>query len=328
MTAGFRLPELSVVVPVHNEEGNVRPLFAAVCAALEPLGRPFEVVLVDDGSSDATGELLDGLAVQDRRLRPLHLDGNFGQAAALCAGFEAARGAIILTLDGDLQNDPADMPHLLALLEDGGYRAVSGWRRRREGSWARRVLPSVVANWLIARVTGVPSKDNGCGLKAYRSEVVKGVYLPRGLHRFIPAIFGVRADEFAQVEVADRPRHTGRSHYGLSRFFVVVRDLMAVPYLLAGPDRSLSRVNTLILLAVMTLCAGVALLLGMRRSSGAGLALIGLGALFHAYSVRGNLQRWLRAQRKKPFRIRCAGGPADPGAHTEASPVPGGRQRV
>src|SRR5438876_104430 len=161
-------PELSVVTPLHNEEANVCALFQAICAALEPLGRSFEVLLVDDGSTDSTGDLLDELADDDPRLSPVHLDGNFGEAAALCAGFEQARAPVILTLDGDLQNDPADLPRLLELLEEGGYRAVSGWRRQRQEQFLQRVLPSQAANWLIARVTGVPSRDNGCGLKAYR----------------------------------------------------------------------------------------------------------------------------------------------------------------
>lgn len=328
MTRGTPSPELSVVVPVHNEEGNVRPLFAAIAAALEPLGRPFEVVLVDDGSSDATGELLDALAAHDERLRPVHLDGNFGQAAALCAGFDAARGRVLFTLDGDLQNDPADMPRLLKLLEEGDYRAVSGWRRQREGSWARRVLPSLVANWLIAQVTGVPSRDNGCGLKAYRSEVVKGVYLPHGLHRFIPAIFGVRAEEFAQIEVSDRPRHTGRSHYGLSRFFGVVRDLLAVPYLIAGAGRSMTRIHIIAVVSALVAVAGLAMLTAVHRLAGAGLALAGFAGLLYARSVRLSLARWMRAQRDKNFRLRPVGQPAVQRAYVEAAPVAGRRERV
>jgi glycosyltransferase involved in cell wall biosynthesis len=274
-------PELSVVAPLHNEEQIVRPLFEAICAALDPLGRPFEVLLVNDGSTDRTGELLDAVAAADTRLRPVHLDGNFGEAAGLCAGFETARGRIILTLDGDL-------------LERGGYRAVSGWRRRRQEQFTTRILPSLIANRLIARVTGVPSRDNGCGLKAYRSEVVKGVYLPHGLHRFMPAVFGVRASEFAQLEVTDRARQAGRSHYGLSRFFAVVRDVLVIPYL---PER------------VRVALRAMAVLLG-RGLPGVGSAL-GVGALAlvaYAQCVRANLKRWLHAQAHKTFRIRSADG--------------------
>jgi glycosyltransferase involved in cell wall biosynthesis len=299
-------PELSVVAPLHNEAGNAGALFAAICAAIEPLGRPFEVLLVDDGSTDDTGRLLDELAARDARLRPIHLDGNFGEAAALCAGFEHARGGIILTLDGDLQNDPADLPRLLTLLESGGYRAVSGWRRKRQEKLLWRVLPSLIANWLIARVTGVPSRDNGCGLKAYRAEVVQGIYLPHGLHRFMPAVFGVRAESFAQLEVKDRARQTGRSHYGLSRFFAVLRDLLVIPYLPARARQALIWTN---LLAGWAVLLGVGALLSAAFHAWTLALLLGVGAvLLLAYTqcVRANLHRWLRAQSEKTFRVRGA----------------------
>jgi glycosyltransferase involved in cell wall biosynthesis len=314
-------PALSVVAPLHNEEANVGALFQAICAALEPLGRSFEVLLVDDGSTDATGELLDDLAADDPRLTPVHLDGNSGEAAALCAGFEMARAPVILTLDGDLQNDPADLPRLLALMEAGGYRAVSGWRRQRQEQFLQRVLPSMTANWLIARVTGVPSRDNGCGLKAYRAEVVKGVYLPHGLHRFMPAVFGVRAGEFAQIEVTDRRRCAGRSHYGLSRSFAVLRDLMVIPYLPRNAQPALLQMERLTAVAGL-MAAGALLLLGLRHWE-AGLALVVMGCLLLAYAqgVRANLQRWLRAQSEKTFRIRGTGrrpAPAVEGARKRA----------
>ncbi len=300
------LPELSVVAPLHNEAGNVCALFGAICAAMEPLGRPFEVLLVDDGSADATGALLDEMAAEDSRLRPIHLDGNFGEAAALCAGFEQAQGEIILTLDGDMQNDPADLPRLLALLEEGGYRAVSGWRRNRQETLVVRVLPSLVANWLIARVTGVPSRDNGCGLKAYRAEVVQGIYLPHGLHRFMPAVFGVRAEAFAQIEVKDRARQAGRSHYGLSRLFAVLRDLMVIPYLPGQARQALVWMNLLLASAIL-LVMGALVSFGFH-DGGAGLLLGISAAVLLAYTqcVRANLQRWLRAQSEKTFRIRGA----------------------
>jgi glycosyltransferase involved in cell wall biosynthesis len=318
-------PELSVVAPLHNEEANAGALFQAICGALEPLGRSFEVLLVDDGSTDATGDRLDELAADDPRLSPVHLDGNFGEAAALCAGFEQARAPVILTLDGDMQNDPADLPRLLALLEEGRYKAVSGWRRQRQEPFLQRVLPSLTANWLIARVTGVPSRDNGCGLKAYRAEVVKRVYLPHGLHRFMPAVFGVRAREFAQIEVTDRRRQAGRSHYGLSRSFAVLRDLMAIPYLLRDPGQALRRMETLA--GAAWLLALAALLLLVLGHWGVGLALGVMAALLlgYAHCVRANLHRWLRAQREKTFRLRGAGrrpAPAPEGVRRRAGVRP------
>lgn len=318
MTTRPAQPELSVVAPLHNEEANVCALFSAICAALEPLERSFEVLLVDDGSADATGDLLDELAADDPRLVPVHLDGNFGEAAALCAGFEQARAPIILTLDGDLQNDPADLPRLLALLEAGGYRAVSGWRRQRQEQFLQRVLPSLTANWLIAQVTGVPSRDNGCGLKAYRADVVKGVYLPHGLHRFMPAVFGVRAGEFAQIEVTDRRRQSGRSHYGLSRSFAVLRDLLVIPYLLRDPGLALGWMQKLA--GAASRIGFAALLLLFLGHGGAGLTLGVMALLVGAYAqcVQANLRRWLRAQSEKTFRLRGAGRRLAPA--TEAAP--------
>jgi glycosyltransferase involved in cell wall biosynthesis len=294
-------PELSVVAPLHNEAGNVHPLFAGICRALEPLQRSFEVLLVDDGSTDETLEWLDELAAEDDRLRPVHLDANYGEAAALCAGFTLARAPIILTLDGDLQNDPADLPRLLACLEGGPYRAVSGWRRRREAAFASRVLPSRIANWLISRVTGVPAKDNGCGLKAYRSEVVRSVLLPAGFQRFMPAVFGVRASEFAQIEVSDRPRQFGRSHYGLSRLFAVIRDLLAIPYVLRDAQRSVIWMDRVAAGAIVLVVVGVVALVVVGPGLGAALCIPALLGMGYASVVRATLQRWLRIQRERPF---------------------------
>jgi len=316
LRAHSALPELSIVAPLHNEAGNVCPLFEAICAAIEPLGRPFEVLLVDDGSTDTTGRLLDEIAAADPRLSPIHLDGNFGEAAALCAGFEHARGPVILTLDGDLQNDPADLPRLLALLEEGKYRAVSGWRRKRQEQFLSRVLPSQTANWLIARITGVPSRDNGCGLKAYRAEVVKDVYLPHGLHRFMPAVFGVRAAEFAQLEVADRARRAGRSHYGLSRSFAVLRDLLVIPYVLGDARRALGWMDALVGWGMLLVLAALFAFFFQGWAVGLSLAIGAALVLAYAHCVRANLQRWIGAQSEKTFRIRGAPRRRAPSAET------------
>lgn len=294
---------LSVVVPIHNEGGTVRFLFTEICAALEPLRRPFEVLLVDDGSTDAGGRIMDEMAAGDARLRPLHLDGNFGEAAALSAGFAHARGTIVLTLDGDLQNDPAELPRLLELLESGGYRSVSGWRRRRTGGLIR-VLPSRLANWLIARVSGVPARDTGCGLKAHRSEVVRGICLPDGLHRFMPAVFGVCASEFAQLQVADRPRRSGQSHYGLSRFRAVLRDLLVVRYLPHHVVRGFHAAGRLRAVGILSGVVGVLCLVAGRPgwASAAGLLAGALVAL--AASLAANLDRWRCAQQRRTYRVR------------------------
>lgn len=188
------------------------------------------------------------------------------------------------------------------------------------------MLPSQTANWLIARVTGVPSRDNGCGLKAYRAEVVKGVYLPHGLHRFMPAVFGVRAAEFAQLEVTDRVRRAGRSHYGLSRSFAVLRDLLAIPYLLGDAVRALGWMDALVRWGMLLVLGALAAFVLRGWAAGPVLAIGAALVLAYAHCVRANLQRWLRAQSEKTFRLRGAARyptPAEtplPAAHDAAGP--------
>lgn len=317
--------ELSVVVPLHNEVGNVTPLVEQICTALGPLQRPYEILLVNDGSTDGTGELIDVLAERNALVHPLHLDGNYGQASALSAGFAHAQGDFVLTLDGDLQNDPAELPRLLRLLEEGDYRVVSGWRKRRSEArdtyWGFlcRVLPSRAANYLIGAVTGLPSEDNGCSLKAYRREVVRDVQLPAGMHRFIPAVFGVRKAEFAQVEVSHRARHSGKSHYGLSRVVAVLRDLLTLPYLLRCGLRSAILAMTLLLIAAALIFLEAAFLL-WRHPSPAGLWILGLCAGTGAYAecIRSNLERWQGAQRDGVYRIRGRSSGAVPGSPSDS----------
>ncbi len=232
-------PALSVVVPVHNEAGNVVPLFAEIRAVMTANGRPFEIIFVNDGSTDETLAELRTQAADHDCLRVLDLDGNFGEAPALSAGFRAARGALVITLDGDGQNDPHDIPRLLDVLERHDYRVVSGWRQqRRQAGFALRVLPSRLANRLIALVSGLPVHDNGCGLKIYRRDVVANAALPRGMNRFMPAIFGVKAAEVAEVPVNDRNRQHGESHYGVARTLVVLRDLLALRFMMANSQRA------------------------------------------------------------------------------------------
>ena len=298
-------PELSVVVPLHNEEGNAGPLCEAILAALDPLDRPYEVILVDDGSTDRTPALLDALAARDPRIRPLHLDANYGQSAALTAGFQAARGSYVLTMDGDLQNDPADFPRLLTHLEEGGFRVVSGWREHRKGNLALRVIPSLVANRLISWVTGLPSRDNGCSLKVYRAEVVKRLHLPHGYHRFLPAVFGVRPEEFAQLAVSDRKRRSGQGHYGFSRLFAVIRDLLVLRFVMSGTaaawltfETGLSVVGGVFALAALQAWwTGHPFLAALVGAPAAALLAYGL-------TVRCGLIRWLEAQKTPPYRLR------------------------
>ena len=217
-------PELSIVIPLRDEAGNVAPLHGELVAVLDRLGSPYEIILVDDGSTDATFEELRRVAAADRRVRVLRFTRNFGQTAAFAAGFAAARGRLIVTADGDLQNDPADIPRLLDVART--HDIVCGWRRRRQDAFLTRHVPSAVANWLIGRVSGVRLHDNGCSLKVFRSEVVKPLALAPGMHRYLPAIASQLGSRVAEVVVSHRPRRYGRSKYGLSRTFTVVADLL------------------------------------------------------------------------------------------------------
>ena len=229
--------DLSIVIPLFNEEENVKPLYAQLKEALESLEQNYEIIIVDDGSTDRSFELLKGLQAQDKRLKVIRFRRNFGQTAAFAAGFEHARGRVVVTMDADLQNDPADIPQLLEKLEEG-YDVVSGWRVERwKSAWLTRRLPSVVANRLISETTGVHLHDYGCSLKAYRSEVVKNINLYGELHRFIPAMASWMGVSVAEIPVHYRSRQFGRSKYGMSRTIKVILDLLTVRFLLSYSTR-------------------------------------------------------------------------------------------
>ncbi len=220
-------PKLSVCVPFYNEEQSVEPLHAAVVEALEPLGVPFEMVFVDDGSSDGTLRIAVGLAERDPRVRVVKFRRNYGQTAAMAAGIEAARGDVIVTMDGDLQNDPRDIGAFMELM-DQGYDIVVGWRHERQDKLVSRKIPSRIANRLIAKVTGVPIRDNGCSLKAYRATLIKHIPLYSEMHRFIPAVASLAGPRIAELKVRHHARKFGNSKYGLSRVYKVLLDLMVI----------------------------------------------------------------------------------------------------
>ena len=228
-------PHISVVIPVFDEAENVADLHRELTASLEAHGRPYEVLFVDDGSRDATLERLMEIEAADPRVRVLRLRRNFGQTAAFSAGFDHARGDVVVTSDGDLQNDPADIPRLLARLDEG-YDMVCGWRRARHDAASRKV-PSWFANRLISWATGVHLHDYGCSLKAMRLEVVRGMRLYGEMHRFIPAIASWMGVSVAELEVNHRPRTRGHSKYGLGRTLRVLLDLFTVKFLLAYGTR-------------------------------------------------------------------------------------------
>jgi glycosyltransferase involved in cell wall biosynthesis len=224
-------PALSIVIPIFNEEENVPILADEIRQALDPHGIAYEVVAVDDGSTDGSWSRLEAVRAADPRWILVALRRNFGQTAALSAGFDHACGEVIVPLDGDLQNDPADIPRLLALAKD--YDIVSGWRKNRQDPFVSRRLPSMLANWLISRVTGIRLHDYGCTLKAYRREILEHLHLYGEMHRFIPAIASWMGITFVEVETHHRPRRFGKSKYGITRTLRVILDLITVKFLLS-----------------------------------------------------------------------------------------------
>jgi glycosyltransferase involved in cell wall biosynthesis len=220
-------PEISIVVPLYNEEDSLRPLYAAITGAVEPLGVAFEIVFVDDGSKDATVQIADEIARSDSRVCLVKFRRNYGQTPAMAAGIAQASGDVIITMDGDLQNDPADIGALLRKVDEG-YDIVVGWRFDRQDKLVSRKIPSRIANALIAKVTGVPIKDNGCSLKAYRASLIKKIPLYSEMHRFIPAMASIAGPKIAEIKVQHHARQFGQSKYGLSRIYKVLLDLMVI----------------------------------------------------------------------------------------------------
>jgi len=223
--------KVSVVTPVYNEEENVSPFLTELFEVLINLGREYEVIAVDDGSSDDSLNKLKMFASREKNLKVIALQGNFGQTAAISAGIARATGEVIIPIDSDLENDPRDIPKLLAKINDG-FDVVSGWRegRWRDSPLSRR-LPSRIANWFISHMTGVPLHDYGCTLKAYRAHILKNVLLYGEMHRFIPALAKQHGAKIAEMPVNHRPRQAGQSHYGFSRTYKVLLDLLVIKFL-------------------------------------------------------------------------------------------------
>ena len=231
-------PDLSVVIPIYNEAPSLAELYRELTDTLTRWGRPYEIIAVDDGSTDGSFETLAGLQAADSRLRVIRLRRNFGQTAAFAAGFAHARGRLIVTSDGDRQNDPRDIPRMIELLERG-HDIVCGWRKDRKDAFLSRRLPSMIANSLISAVTGVPLHDYGCSLKVFRAEVVKPMKLYGEMHRFLPAIASEQGVSIVETVVNHRPRQHGRSKYGIGRTIRVILDLITVKFLLSYATRPL-----------------------------------------------------------------------------------------
>jgi glycosyltransferase involved in cell wall biosynthesis len=276
-------PRLSIIVPFYNESENIARMYNAILGAVEPLGVPFEMVFVDDGSKDDTLEIATRLARADRRLRVVKFRRNFGQTPAMAAGIEHARGEVLITMDGDLQNDPADVAQFLARMDEG-YDLVVGWRFNRQDKMVSRKIPSRIANRLIGKVTGVPIRDNGCSLKAYRASVIKQIPLYSEMHRFIPAMASIAGPRIAEIKVRHHARQFGESKYGLSRVYKVLLDLLVIKTVASFTTRPLL---WFAMLSMPLFLAGLgafsySLIAALSGSGGMSVSIAGTGIIFLA----------------------------------------------
>lgn len=313
--ANAQRPYVSVVIPIYNEEESIALLYERLTESLETLGCGYEILAIDDGSQDRSFELLQNLAQADPRLRVVRFRRNFGQTAAFSAGFHRARGEVVVTIDADLQNEPADIPLLLKKLEEG-YDVVSGWREHRQDPFISRRLPSIIANRIISTMTGVHLHDYGCSLKAYRTHVVQGIHLYGELHRFIPAIASWQGVSVTELAVRHHPRQFGASKYGISRTVRVVLDLVTVRFLLSYSTRPMQMFGLLglismflggtisLYLAVLKLFAGESL--SKRPLLQLGVLLIILGAQFISMGLIGELvvRTYYETQQKPIYVVR------------------------
>jgi len=308
-------PYLSVVVPIRDEEESIPMLYERLTEELEALGYGYEIIAIDDGSTDRSFAILRDLALADPRWRVVRFRRNFGQTAAFSAGFERARGDVVVTIDADLQNDPADIGALLAKMNEG-YDVVSGWRERRQDPFLNRRLPSMLANGLISRVTGVALHDYGCSLKAYRTEMLRGIRLYGELHRFIPAIASWQGVAVAELPVRHTARRFGTSKYGIGRTTRVLLDLLTVRFLLSYGTRPMQIFGLLGLLSMLFGVAVAAYLTAIKFIEGAAIAnrpllllavlMIVLGVQFISLGLIGELvvRTYYETQSKPIYVVR------------------------
>ena len=275
--------DLSIIVPLYNEEASVTPLYRAIHQAVHPLGLDYEILFVDDGSRDDTVLVAKQLSSENKHLRIIKFRRNYGQTPAMAAGIDHARGNVLVTMDGDLQNDPDDIPMLIQKLEEG-YDIVVGWRHKRQDKLITRKIPSRIANWIIGKITGVPIKDNGCSLKAYRADVIKNIPLYSEMHRFIPAMTSLAGTRIAEVKVKHHARQFGESKYGLSRIYKVLVDLLTIKTILSFFSRPL---------IIFSVIAGLSALVGLaafiagilQYPDGSNLVFFSVGLLYSALAV-------------------------------------------
>ncbi len=305
----------SLIVPIYNEVENIRPLIAQVTAVMDQLEGESELVLVNDGSQDGSTELLDELAIAEPRLVVVHFRKNYGQTAAMQAGLEAARGEFLVTLDGDLQNDPKDIPKMLEQLEQG-YDLVHGWRKDRHDTLVTRKIPSRIANWLISRATKFPIHDLGCTLKAMRREIAEELELYGEMHRFIPILAHWRGARCLEMVTTHHPRLFGKTKYGLSRTMRVVLDLLTVKYMLdyySSPMKLFGRIAIAFMSLGTLMLAGTVAMKAFGGIDMTGNPLLLLGAMLCVVSVQmfsvgllgeANTRLYYRRDERRPFTIR------------------------
>lgn len=295
--------DLSIVVPLYNEQDSVIPLYEAITRALQDVAGKVEMIFVDDGSRDHTFEVAEAIAAEDKRLRVVKFRRNYGQTPAMAAGIDTAQGNYIITMDGDLQNDPADINNFIEKLDEG-YDIVVGWRFERQDRLISRKIPSRIANWIIGKVTGVPIRDNGCSLKGFRASVIKSIPLYSEMHRFIPAMASMAGPRIAEIKVRHHARQFGESKYGLSRVYKVLFDLLTIRMVSGFAERPLMWFALLampffLLSSVIMIWQITGLLLGVEGSlpiAGAGvffgvlcIFLLFSGGLAELINMTGNL---------------------------------------
>ena len=333
--------DLTVVVPLYDEEENVDPMVAELLGVLDTMPQPAEVILVDDGSRDHTGDRALAWHHRDPRVRVIQFRRNFGQTAAISAGFRYARGRTVVPMDGDQQNDPRDLPRLLAAIDEGGCDVVSGWRRDRRDSLLGHRLPATVANRLISSITRTRLHDHGCTLKAYRLQVVRQLHLYGELHRFIPALAGLVGARVTEIPVNHRPRTRGRTKYGIGRNLRVVLDLLTVRFLLRYISRPMQLFGLLGLVSLLVGGAALGGLVTYKLVTGAGIAerpllvlsvlLIILGVQFISMGLLGELliRIYHEVGQRPPYTVRrtaglapTPGGPVETAGRRPAPPDP------
>ena len=277
--------DLSIVVPLYNEQDSVGPLYEAISKALRGVSGQAEIIFVDDGSTDRTFEVAEAIAAADKRLRVVKFRRNYGQTPAMAAGIDTARGTYIITMDGDLQNDPSDIVHFIEKLDEG-FDIVVGWRFDRQDKLISRKIPSRIANWIIGKVTGVPIKDNGCSLKGFRASVIKSIPLYSEMHRFIPAMASMAGPRIAEIKVRHHARQFGESKYGLSRVYKVLFDLLTIRMVSGFAERPLMWF-ALLALPFFLLSTGILIwqITDLALGAEGSLPLAGAGVFFGALCI-------------------------------------------